>query len=113
MKKQNILKNNLKKNSESNIRISIRQTSSNSEIGQYRKFRGFHHKKSPEYKDYADEYGNFVSPFDKFPTQPASPSADLATDMGTDSHKLQLMRASLFNDDVDDFEIKSGKVNCW
>lgn len=49
-----------------------------------------------------------VSQFDKYPTQPVSPSADLAADIGTDSHKLQLMRASLFNDDIEDYETKSG-----
>lgn len=36
-----------------------------------------------------------------------SPTATLAMDMGTDAHKLQLMKASFFiNDDVDN---KSGK----
>lgn len=39
---------------------------------------------------------------------PTSPSAALAMDMGTDSHKLQLMKASFFNMD-DDFDGKSGK----
>lgn len=58
--------------------------------------------------DYPDEYNSLVSPFDKYSTQPASPSAELAADIGTDSHKLQLMRASLFNDDADDYETKSG-----
>lgn len=36
---------------------------------------------------------------------PTSPSADLAMDMGTDSHKLQLMKASFFVDD--EFDGKS------
>lgn len=54
------------------------------------------------------EYIDFISPIDQYPPQPISPSTDLAMEMGTDSHKLQLMRASLFNDDVDDFETKSG-----
>lgn len=34
--------------------------------------------------------------------QPTSPSAHLAMEMGTDSHKLQLMKASFFVDDDDD-----------
>lgn len=34
--------------------------------------------------------------------QPTSPSAHLALDMGTDSHKLQLMKASFFVDDDED-----------
>lgn len=38
---------------------------------------------------------------------PTSPSAHLAMDMGTDSHKLQLMKASFFVDEDDD--AKSGK----
>lgn len=31
-------------------------------------------------------------------THPVSPSTELAMDMGTDSHKLQLMKASFFHD---------------
>lgn len=52
------------------------------------------------------EYGNdFESvPREFFPV--SSPSAELAADMGTDSHKLQLMKASFFVDD--DYDAKSG-----
>lgn len=53
------------------------------------------------------EYINFLPPYGSYPAQPTSPSTDLAIDMGTDSHKLQLMRASLFNDEADDYETKS------
>lgn len=38
--------------------------------------------------------------------QPLSPSSAIAMDIGTDSHKLQLMKASFFVDD--DFDGKSG-----
>lgn len=48
-----------------------------------------------------------MSSYENYPTQPASPSAELAIEMGTDSHKLQLMRASLFNDEADDCDAKS------
>lgn len=41
-------------------------------------------------------------------TQPTSPSAELAMDMDANSHKIQLMKASLFVDD--DFDAKSGKA---
>lgn len=40
--------------------------------------------------------------FDLKKKQPTSPSAHLAMDMGTDSHKLQLMKASFFVEDDDD-----------
>lgn len=53
------------------------------------------------------DYMNFMSSYGNYPTKPTSPSADLAIDMGTDSHKLQLMRASLFNDEADDCDAKS------
>lgn len=53
------------------------------------------------------EFVNFTSQYGNYPAQPVSPSADLAIDMGTDSHKLQLMKASLFNDEADDYETKS------
>lgn len=38
--------------------------------------------------------------------QPTSPSAHLAMEMGTDSHKLQLMKASFFVED--DYDGRSG-----
>lgn len=41
--------------------------------------------------------------------QPLSPSSMLAMDMGADSHKLQLMKASFFVDD-DAFDGKSGEM---
>lgn len=47
----------------------------------------------------------------EYPPQPTSPSADLALDMGTDSHKLQLMKASFFIDD--EYDGKSGKFSCF
>lgn len=39
--------------------------------------------------------------------EPASPSAELAMDMETNAHKIQLMKASLFVDD--DYDVKSGQ----
>lgn len=57
------------------------------------------------------DYVNFMSPYNQYPVQPTSPSADLAMDMGTDPTKVQVMRASFFgmiDDDVDEFESKSG-----
>lgn len=60
------------------------------------------------------EYVNFMSPFGQYPSQPTSPSADLAMDMGTDPTKVQVMRASFFNtidDDAEEYETKSGKIN--
>lgn len=53
------------------------------------------------------DFVNFMSPYGNYSQQPGSPSADLAIDMGTDSHKLQLMRAALFNDEMDEYETKS------
>lgn len=55
------------------------------------------------------------SPSSTFPSQPQSPSTDLAMDMGTDPTKVQVMRASFFgtiDDDVDDYDSKSGKISC-
>lgn len=52
-----------------------------------------------------------MSPYNQYPVQPTSPSADLAMEMGTDPTKVQVMRASFFgmiDDDVDEFESKSG-----
>lgn len=52
------------------------------------------------------DFSNSTSDFHKR-RHPTSPSAQLAMDMGTDSHKLQLMKASFFVDDDEDG--KSGK----
>lgn len=59
------------------------------------------------------EFVNFMSPFGQYPSQPTSPSTDLAMDMGTDPTKVQVMRASFFNidDDAEEYETKSGKMN--
>lgn len=58
------------------------------------------------------DYVNFMSPYNQqYPIQSTSPSADLAMEMGTDPTKVQVMRASFFgmiDDDVDEFESKSG-----
>lgn len=49
-----------------------------------------------------NDYANFEQP----KTALTSPTAMFAKELGTDSHKLQLMKASFFNDD--DTDNKSG-----
>lgn len=52
-----------------------------------------------------------MTPYNQYPAQATSPSADLAMEMGTDPTKVQVMRASFFgmmDDDADEYETKSG-----
>lgn len=58
-------------------------------------------------EDFSMDFGNQHAHAQHVGFQAVSPSAANAMDVGTDAHKLQLMKASFFIDD--DFDGKSGK----